>query len=413
MRVPFARVDCAGNERDYLERVLDSGWLTSASMVRSLEERLADYLGVRHAIAVSSCTAALHLALEALGVGAGDRVFVPTFTFTASAEVLRYLGADPVFLDVDPDTASLSPSIVAAAIARHPDVRTLVGVHYGGRAMPMADRPGGGILALCEAAGLRVVEDAAHALPSRDRGRLVGTFGAATCFSFYANKTMTSGEGGLVTTDDDTLAERMRLMRLHGMTRDIWNRSGEDRGGWEYDIVAPGFKYNLSDLAAAVGLAQFERLEAMRARRQAIAARYLEAFADLDALALPPTDLAPEEHAWHLFPIRLRRSDETGRADFIEALRTRGIGTSVHYKPLHRMSYYRERYALAPADFPNAERLWRSIVSLPIYSALGDEEVGYVIDAVRELLGAARACSADEPGAGRRAPPRAVRGGPG
>ena len=234
MKIPFAKVDCSGNEMRYLQEVIESGWLTTAGKAREFERRFAEAVGAKHAIAVNSCTSALHLAVEALGVKAGERVFVPTMTFTATAEVIRYMGADPLLLDVEYGTCLLTPEILLDAMRKHPEVKTLLVVHYGGQAAQMFSEEGNpGILDLCREKGVRVVEDAAHAFPSRLGTRMVGALGEITCFSFYANKTITTGEGGMITTDDEEYAHRMRVMRLHGIDRDIWNRFTSNKPSWE------------------------------------------------------------------------------------------------------------------------------------------------------------------------------------
>lgn len=386
LKIPYSRVECRGNELKYIGEVLDSGWLTTAAKAFELEDRVKRWVGAKHACAVNSGTAALHLGLEALGVKPGDRVFVPTMTFTASAEIIRYLGADPVFLDVEYGSALLTPGIVERAIAAHPDVRTLVVVHYGGQAARMTSPSGTGILDLCRRNGLRVLEDAAHAFPSRLDGRFVGSFGDATGFSFYANKTITTGEGGMLVTDDAGLASRARVMRLHGIDRDIWNRYSSEKPSWEYDVVAPGFKYNMPDINAAVGLAQLEQAEEMRRERERCARFYMSALSDIGCLDLPKLHVGFADHAWHLFAVVLTPDAPISRNRFIEILAERGIGTSVHYKPLHRMTYYQGRYGLRPEDFPDAERVWKGCVSLPIYPSLSDEDLGHICAAVHDIL---------------------------
>lgn len=382
-KIPFARVDCSGKEAQYLAEVLSSGWLTTASKAKKFENRFIELIGCKHALAVNSCTSGLHLALDALDVKRGDKVFVPSFTFTASAEVIRYMGADPVVLDVDYATSSLSAQIVADAIARHPDVKVLVGVHFGGMALPMTGDFG--ILQICKKAGVKVVEDAAHALPSRLDGRAVGSFGDVTCFSFYANKTMTTGEGGMITTDDDGIAERIRCMRLHGIDRDIWDRftNNTSTPSWEYDVVAPGFKYNMPDLNAAVGLAQLERIFEMHEKRVACASLYFELLGNIEDVELPFQPPNMTDHAWHLFPIRLRPSTNLTRNGMIENLNEVGIGTSVHYKPIHRLKYYRERYDLIPTDFPVSESIWQRTLSLPIYNLLTEKEQIFICQSIK------------------------------
>jgi len=382
MRVPFARVDCSGNELEYLRQVLESGWLTTASKADELEDRFAAHLGANHALAVNSCTSALHLALEALGIGSGDKVLLPTMTFTATVEVIRYLGAVPVLMDVDPRTSLVSESIVELALARHPDARAMIIVHYGGQAAPMDNGSGQGIVAMCRRVGVKLVEDAAHAFPARLHGNYVGTFGDVTCFSFYANKTMTTGEGGMAVTQCDKLAARMRVMRLHGIDRDVWQRYTGTQNSWEYDVVAPGFKYNMPDLNAAVGLAQLERAEQSRTCRMLHAQAYRAAFEQHPLIGLLDCHCQPDEHSWHLFPILLRGSLIARRNEFIEHLANNGVGVSVHYKPLHRLSYYRDQFGFRAEHYPGAEALWKATISLPIYGSLTAEEQQHVIHAV-------------------------------
>ena len=281
MKVPYCRIACDGNELAYVREVLASGWLTTGAKALELERRFAEAVQAGHAIAVNSCTSALHLALEALGVKAGDEVFVPTMTFTASAEVIRYMNAHPVFLDVEYGTSLLTPGIVREAIREHPGVKTLVVVHYGGQAAPLFGRGGEqGILEICRQHGIRVVEDAAHAFPTKLGEAMVGSIGDVTCFSFYANKTITTGEGGMLTTNDAAIAARARTMRLHGIDRVVWDRFTSAKPGWEYDVVAPGFKYNMPDINAAIGLAQLERAWDFQRERLRCAKRYLRDLAE-------------------------------------------------------------------------------------------------------------------------------------
>ena len=385
-KIPFSKVVCDGNELANVQRVLASGWLTTAGRAVEFEERFAAFVGAPHACAVNSCTAALHLAMESLGVGEGDRVLVPTWTFTATAEVVRYLGADPVFLDVDYGTTLLTPEIVAEGLKRYPDAKALMVVHFGGHPARMIEDGGSGIVNLCHSNGVRVVEDAAHAFPTRLGGRLVGTFGDITCFSFYANKTITTGEGGMLVTGDEEIWRRAKIMRLHGIDRDVWNRFTSDKPSWEYDVVAPGYKYNMPDLNAAIGLAQLDRAEEFRRERERCARFYFENLADCPDLDLPQVQIPFADHAWHLFPVVLRETASVGRNWLIEQLAARGIGTSVHYKPVHRLTYYAQRYGLRTEEFPNAERLWRGCLSLPIYPSLTVEELECVCSTIKELI---------------------------
>ncbi len=393
MRIPFAKVPVNGNELAYIKEVLDSGWLTTAGKAAEFEQKFAACVGAKHACVVNSCTAALHLGLDALGVQPGDRVFVPSMTFTASAEVIRYLQADPVFLDVDYGTRLITPAILEAAIAQHPDVKFLVLVHFGGQAaaMELPDAPG--ILSICKAHGIKILEDAAHAFPTRHNGRMVGALGDITCFSFYANKTITTGEGGMLTTHDDAIHARVKTMRLHGINRDIWDRFTSEKPSWEYDVIDAGYKYNMPDLNAAIGLAQLEKAEEFRQERQQIAAYYYEQLSDIKLLDLPEFVGPMEDHAWHLFPMVIREHSPVNRNQFIEQMAEAGIGTSVHYKPLHRMTYYQERYQLAPADYPTTERIWQGNVSLPIFPYMSPEQLAYICHTIRRILSASPAIS--------------------
>lgn len=379
--IPFSRVDCSGNELKYVREVIESGWLTTAGKCMEFEKRFGEKVGGKFACAVNSATAALHLACEAVGIGPGDKVFVPTMTFTASAEVIRYLGADPVFLDVEYGTCLVTPSILEAALRQHPEAKALMLVHFGGQAAEMD-----GLLALCRAHGLKLIEDAAHAFPTRYHTRPVGSFGDVTCFSFYANKTITTGEGGMLVTDNETIYKRAKVMRLHGINRDIWDRFTAKKANWEYDVVAPGFKYNLPDVAAAIGLAQLERADEFRRERQRCAEFYYRELANIEGLDLPLCHGPREDHSWHLFCVVLNEKSPIDRNRFIEHLNEAGIGTSVHYKPLHRMTYYRDRYRLRSDDYPNAERHWRGVVTLPVYPSLVYDDLAYICENVRRFL---------------------------
>lgn len=386
MKIPYSKVYCNGNEKQYITEVLDSGWLTTAGKTMTFEQKMANYVGARYACAVNSCTSALHIGLEALGVKAGDKVFVPDMTFTASAEVVRYLNADPVFLDVAYGTSLITPEILLDGIRRHPDVRFLLVVHYGGQAAQMASNGQPGILEICKAHNIRIIEDAAHAFPTKLMGQLVGTFGDITCFSFYANKTITTGEGGMLMTNDPELYNRCKLMRLHGINRDVWDRFTSDKPSWEYDVVAPGFKYNMPDVNAAIGLAQLERAQEFHEERVRVARFYLEHLKVVGAIDLPIYHGNIEDHAWHIFQIVLNEKSPLSRNELIDKLAEAGIGTSVHYKPLHRMTYYRDYYSLRPDDFPTSEKIWRGNLSLPIYPFLTMEQLEYVVETISSLL---------------------------
>jgi len=378
--LPFALPEIGEDEIAEVVDTLRSGWVTTGPKAKRFEQDFVAYLAdpALQAVAVNSATAGLHLALEALGIGPGDEVITTTHTFTATAEVVRYLGADVKLVDIDPATLNIDPALVEAAVT--PRTRAIIPVHYAGLA---ADMPR--LLAIAQRHGLKVVEDAAHALPATVGGRLVGTLASdATVFSFYANKTITTGEGGMLVTRDAALAARARTMRLHGMSRDAFDRFTAKVPSWYYEIVAPGFKYNLTDIAAALGLHQLRKADAFRERRARIAALYGEALAGLP-LTLPPDAPAGEQHAWHLYVIRLAEGLQRDR--FIERLFEAGIGCSVHYIPLHLHPYWRERYALTPAMFPASQRAYEAMVSLPIYTRMSDGDVARVAAAVRSALG--------------------------
>jgi len=379
--LPFALPDIGDEEIAEVVDTLKSGWVTTGPKAQRFEADFAAFLGDPglHAIAVNSATAGLHLALEGLGIGPGDEVITTTHTFTATAEVVRYLGADVRLVDIDPATLNIDPAAVEAAIT--PATRAIVPVHYAGLA---ADMPA--LLDIARRHGLKVVEDAAHALPSTCGGRRVGTLGSdATVFSFYANKTITTGEGGMLVTRDAALAKRARVMRLHGMNRDAFDRYTAKVPSWYYEVVAPGFKYNLTDIAAALGLQQLKKATAFQQRRERIAAMYDAGFAGLP-LRLPPRPGAGDQHAWHLYVLRLADGAGIGRDRFIERLFDAGIGCSVHYIPLHLHPYWRERYALRPAQFPHSQQAYERMCSLPIYTRMSDADVQRVVDAVRAAL---------------------------
>ena len=380
--IPFAKVPIVGNELKYIKEVLDSGWLTTASKAFAFEKKFSENVNSRFALAVNSCTAALHLGIEALGVQPGDKVFVQSMTFTASAEVIRYLGAHPVFLDIEYGSNLITPDILKEAIVEHPDVKFLIVVHYGGQAAEMTNSKGNGILDICRQNNIKILEDAAHSFPSRQNGRMIGTFGDITCFSFYANKTITTGEGGMLTTNNEAIYRRVKTMRLHGIDRDIWNRFTSDKPSWEYDVIDAGYKYNMPDINAAIGLAQLEYAEEFRKERQRVAEYYLDKLSSILEIDLPVCNVSFSDHAWHLFPIILNNTAKINRNLFIEKLSEAGIGTSVHYKPLHRMTYYKETYSLEPKDFPNCEKTWQGNVSLPIFPYMKDQELDYIYNTI-------------------------------
>lgn len=379
--LPFALPEIGDEEIAEVVDTLKSGWVTTGPKAKRFEQAFTEFLGDAslESIAVNSATAGLHLALEALGIGPGDEVITTTHTFTATAEVVRYLGADVKLVDIDPATLNIDPKAVEAAIT--PRTKCIMPVHYAGLA---ADMPA--ILDIARRHGLKVVEDAAHALPTTSGGKLVGTLRSdATVFSFYANKTITTGEGGMLVTRNPELAKRAKVMRLHGMNRDAFDRFTAKVPSWYYEIVAPGFKYNLTDIAAALGLHQLRRLRGFQRKREQLAAQYREALSDLP-LVLPPDAPAGDVHSWHLYVVRLSDAAGISRDTFIERLFAAGIGCSVHYIPLHLHPYWRERYALQPEQFPHSQKAYERMVSLPLYTRMSDADVQRVVVAVREAL---------------------------
>jgi dTDP-4-amino-4,6-dideoxygalactose transaminase len=379
--MPFALPELGEEEIAEVVDTLRSGWVTTGPKARRFEQDFAAFLGDEslHCIAVNSATAGLHLALEALGIGPGDEVITTTHTFTATAEVVRYLGADVKLVDIDPATLNIDPAAIEAAIT--PRTKALMPVHYAGLA---ADMPA--IRAIARKHGLKIVEDAAHALPTTSGGQLIGTLDSeATVFSFYANKTITTGEGGMLVTRDAALAARAKVMRLHGINRDAFDRFTAKVPSWYYEIVAPGFKYNLTDIAAALGLHQLKRAHAFQQKRAQLAQIYHQALQDLP-LILPPQPAPGELHAWHLYVVRVRPDAPIGRDRLIEALFNAGIGCSVHYMPLHLHPYWRERYDLQASDFPHSQQAYEQMLSLPLYTRMTEADAQRVVDAVRAAL---------------------------
>jgi perosamine synthetase len=375
--IPFTRPHIGEEEIAAVVETLRSGWLTMGPKTHEFQNSFAQAIGASQAIAVSSGTAALHLALDALELPSRAEVITTTLTFTATAATIVHAGARPVLADVCPDTLNIDPEDVARKITQR--TRAIVPVHFAGHPVAMD-----GILELARQHGLRVIEDAAHALPASYRGRRIGTIGDVTTFSFYATKNLTTGEGGMLTTADTELADRMWTRRLHGMSWDAWRRY--DGGRWRYDVSYPGFKYNMTDIAAAIGLVQLRRLPALHERRRQIATLYSALLADVPDLRLPCT--RPEvEHAWHLYVVRLRPQRlRVTRDSLMELLKAKGIGTSVHFIPLHLHSFYRKSLSLTEEDFPVASMAAETMLSLPLFTLMTDGDVEYVADVLRTIL---------------------------
>ena len=383
--LPFALPEIGEEEIAEVVDTLRSGWVTTGPKARKFEEAFGAFLGEPglHCIAVNSATAGLHLALEALGIGPGDEVITTTHTFTATAEVVRYLGADVKLVDIDPATLNIDLAQLEAAIT--PKTKAIMPVHYAGLAVDMD-----AVQAIAQKHGVKVVEDAAHALPTTWRGKLIGLHDSdAIVFSFYANKTMTTGEGGMLVTRSAELAARAKVMRLHGINRDAFDRFTAKVPSWYYEIVAPGFKYNLTDIGAALGLHQLQRIEGFQHKREHLAQRFDAALADLP-LVLPPRPVhAGDRHSWHLYVVRLKDDAGITRDQLIEQLFADGIGVSVHYIPLHLHPYWRDRYGLQPEQFPHSQLAYERMVSLPLYTRMTDADVDRVVASVRKAFGAA------------------------
>ena len=376
--VSFAPPDLGPAEIEEVRATLESGWLSTGPRVRQFERNFAAYTGAPHALALSSCTAALHLSLVVSEITSGDEVVTTPLTFCATANAVVHVGATPIFADIDPITLNLRPDAVEAVLT--PRTRAIIPVHFGGRPADML-----AFEQLARPRGIVLIEDAAHCVEGIESGRKVGAIGDFTCFSFYATKNVTTGEGGMVTTRHAEAAEKMRIASLHGMDRDAWARYAPGARS-QYDVRMAGFKYNMMDLQAAIGLQQLARVDAMHARRQAIAARYDQAFAELP-LQLPAPPAPDMVHAHHLYPVLVDpRLAGVTRDELQERLRERGISTSIHFRALHLHSFYRERFGFERGMFPVAEMVSDQTLSLPLASALSDDEIDRVIEAVHECI---------------------------
>ncbi len=377
MQIPFHRPFIDNAEIEGVVDSLRQGWLTMGPKTIEFEQRFGQYVKAPHAVAVNSCTAALHLALKAIGLRRGDHVLVPTTTFVASVEVVGYFDAHPILVDIEPDTHLMDVRKIEEKITDR--TVAIMPVHYGGQPCDMD-----AIMELAKAYNLAVIEDAAHALPAQYKGQMIGNIGHITAFSFYATKTLATGEGGMATTANDEWAEQMRILRLHGISKDAWKRY-TSAGSWQYDVIENGFKYNTTDLNAALGLAQLDKVEWMWNERQRIAQQYHEAFANEDALHL--YHVKPDRtSAWHLYPLRLRlEALRIDRDTFAQLLKKQGIGISVHFIPIYRFAYYRRR-GYSAQGYEQSEWVFHRNLSLPIFPGMTNEEISYVIDNVRALL---------------------------
>ena len=378
--VPFSKPEIGKDEIAEVVDTLKSGWLTMGQKTVLFEKMFCDFIGQQvQCISVNSATSGLHLALEALGIGPGDEVITTTHTFTATAEVVRYLGADPVFVDIDLSTYGIDINQIEAKITKK--TKAIIPVHYAGLALDM-DK----IVTLARKYNLKIVEDAAHALPSTFNSKLVGSNETdATVFSFYANKTITTGEGGMIVTRNPEIAERVKIMRLHGIDRNSYDRYQSTKPQWYYEVVAPGYKYNMTDLAASVGIHQLKKVNYFRLKREEIALSYSSKMQELP-LILPPHPAKGDLHSWHLYSIRLSGDCRISRNLFIEKMFEHGIGCSVHYIPLHQQPYWKKSYNLKTTDYPNSQKLYETQVSLPIYPSMTDEQTNYVFNVIKKIL---------------------------
>jgi len=390
MQIPFHKPYITEAEIQEVVETLRSGWLTTGAKTKAFEQAFSDYIGLDHAVAVNSCTAALHLALETLGLQEGQGVLVPTMTFAATAEVVRYFKAIPILVDCTGDDFNMdiddAQRKIESAQARGLEVPVIMAMHYGGQIGDV-----GGLLRLAKQYGARIIEDAAHCCPGKYRHRetdpwlSVGSFSDVSCYSFYANKCITTGEGGMACTNDARHAERMRIMALHGISRDAWKRFTAD-GSWYYEILAPGFKYNLSDIASAIGIHQVRKADFLHAERVRVAKTYGRLLADIEELDTP-FERPNRIHSWHLYPIRLKLDRlRIDRAGFMTELKSRGIGASVHWLPLHMHPYYRETFGYKPEDFPVAAASYDSLVSLPIFPAMDEAQLSAISAAIHEII---------------------------
>lgn len=379
--LPFALPDIGEEEIQEVVKCLRSGWVTTGPKTKEFEQKFSQYIGGEPAesISVNSATAGLHLALEAIGLGPGDEVIVPTYTFTATAEVVRYLGAHPVFVDCDPKTLNIDVQQIESKITNK--TKAIIPVHFAGLSVEM--KP---LIAIAKKYGLKIIEDAAHSLPTTYEGRMIGTLDTDfTVYSFYATKTITTGEGGMIITRNPEYAKRCRIMRIHGISRDAFDRYTSKTASWYYEIVAPGFKYNLTDIASAIGIHQLAKADRFQKERQQQAEIYFSSLKDLD-LILPDRGPLTDIHAWHLYVLRLGASIKIKRDEVIQKMAEAGVGCSVHFIPLHLQPYWRDTYQLKESDFPNATQAYKNSISLPLYTKMTPEQQQRVIKEFRKIL---------------------------
>jgi dTDP-4-amino-4,6-dideoxygalactose transaminase len=378
--LPFSLPDIGDEEINEVIDSMRSGWITTGAKTKIFERDFAEFLGGGvETAAVNSATAGLHLALEAIGVGPGDEVITTPYTFTATAEVIRYLGANPRFVDIDPETFNIDVTKIESVIT--PRTKAIIVVHFAGLACDMDV-----IIDIADRYNLKIIEDAAHALPSRYKENLIGSLQTdATVYSFYATKTITTGEGGMISTRNHSIADRCRIMRLHGISRDAFDRYSSEKPAWYYEVVAPGYKYNMTDIAASMGIHQLKKAESFQLRRQDLAEYYDKKLAKLP-IQLPPHAPEGDMHSWHLYVVRLRDDCSLERDAFIQIMADKGIGCSVHFIPLHLHPYWRDTYNFKPDSFPNALSAYERAVSLPLYTKMTEDDAARVVTAMNEIF---------------------------
>ena len=369
--IPFCKATLCDDEIKAVSEVIASGWLTTGPNVKGFEDEFKDYLGSKSSIALNSCTGGLHCVLTALGIGAGDEVITTTFTFVATGHVIAWTGAKPVLVDIDPKTFNIDPKLIEKAIT--PRTKAIMPVHFGGLSCDMDE-----INAIANKHNIPVIEDAAHGLGGEYKGKKLGNIGLAGAFSFYPTKNITTGEGGMVVTNDEELAGKIRQNAFFGIDKEVWERFGK-KNAWEYNVVNPGFKYNMPDMAAVIGRVQLKKVDNLNNKRKEIAEKYMQAFSPLKDILTLPSDIEDGKHSWHLFPLLIEKGN---RDDFIDHLKERNVGTGVHYIPLHFFDFYQKSYGYNKGDFPHAESVFRKIVSIPLFPSLTEEEIERVINAV-------------------------------
>jgi len=376
--IPFHKPYITDDEINEVVDTVKSGWWTTGPKVQKFENKFNQFIGSKKSVAVSSWTAAAHLALEAIGLKPGDEVIVPSVTFTATAEIVCYFNAKPVIVDVDQNTLNILPEAIEKSIT--PKTKAIIPVHYGGLPCDMDE-----ILFLAKQKNIKIIEDAAHSLPAVYKDKKIGTIGDVTCFSFYVTKPLATGEGGMICTEDDEIADRCSIMRLHGINHDSWNRYTEE-GSWFYEVISPGYKYNLTDIQASLGLAQLNKINMLWELRKIIAQKYDSVFNQNEFIKVPAR-LNDRESSYHLYSVQINTEAlKISRADFIEELKKRGIGSSVHFIPLYRHPYYSKSYNLKTNNFPNSECVFPKLVSLPIWPGMAENQVDRVIETVISVL---------------------------